>query len=82
MVSLTNPLGDIFSKIFSFFPFITIILGVVYLLGGLVSKKGRAGKIMLGIVCLFFGLYLMSPNGIGDLFSMVIFGRDSPRGWR
>lgn len=82
MVGLINPLRDIFSKIFSFFPVIAIILGVVYLLGGLVSKKGRAGKIILGIVCLFLGLYLMNPNAIGDLFSNVIFGRDSPRGWR
>ncbi len=82
MVGLINPLRGVFMKIFSFFPVIAIILGFVYLLGGLVSKKGRAGKIMLGIFCLIFGLYLINPNGIGDLFSNIIFGRDSPRGWR
>jgi len=82
MVGLINPLRDVFLKIFSLFPVIVFILGFIYLLGGLVSKKGRAGKILLGIVCLFFALYLINPNAIGDLFSNIIFGRDTPRGWR
>jgi len=81
MVSLVSPLRDIFETIFSFFPAVLFIMGCVYLVAGLINKRGRAGKIILGIICLLFGLYLGSPFGIENLFSWVIFGRDTPKGW-
>jgi len=81
MLGLISPLRSIFITIFSFFPTVVNIFGCVYLLGGLVSKRGRAGKIILGLVCLIFGLYLSNPAGIENLFGRIIFGRDTPKGW-
>ncbi len=81
ILGLINPLRDIFETIFSFFPTVLYILGCVYLVVGLVNKRGRAGKIILGGICLIFGLYLSSPFGIENLFSWVIFGRETPKGW-
>ncbi len=81
MLSLINPLREIFVKIFSFFPIAVNLLGCAYLIGGLISKRGRAGKIILGLLCLIFGLYLSNPAGIENLFSRIIYGRDTPEGW-
>lgn len=81
MVSLVSPLRDIFVIIFSFFPTVLNILGCVYLVAGLINKRGRAGKIILGLICLIFGLYFSSPFGLDNLFSWIIFGGETPKGW-
>jgi len=82
ILGLINPLKDIFLNIFSLFPLVLFFLGCIYLIGALIDKKGRAEKILLGIICLLFGLYLGNPGGIEGMFSFIIFGRDTPRGWR
>jgi len=81
MLGLISPLREIFVTIFSFFPTVLYMLGCVYLVGGLINKRGRAGNIILGLICLIFGLYLNSPFGFENLFSWIIFGRETPKGW-